>query len=395
MHEPDLLSAVLRLLSSWAGKWLTLSATCFLRFVFPQVLNIPGVEQHCLLLWGPGSNWICLQWVTFPSFGKDSLKFLFNLSSFYQRCLSSFMALLAESVCLFNLSLAFWLGFFLKYYCRFCRTGPSLWKRWNQWGFRWIKYALFWCILTTTTSEVADSTQEMTDVKFWLTTILPASPLACLFACLLSWFHYFPGHYCQGQKRKKNLCPFKIYPGFFVFFFFFLNLPGFLHPSPLNLSRRTSDLSWNSCSKSSCSSASSAGHKSHLSLFSGPGIPKGSLCILFSVVLPPSLGWVSLGPRHPLYTRKFFTLVMPTCSLAVRSWHVSLPYSSAALDFTVSSPLPSVQSVTKISLFLRVSALPLVNRYVLVILSSTAPILIVRPECVFKSSMVSFANLIF
>ena len=45
----------------------------------------------------------------------------------------------------------------------------------------------------------------------------------------------------------------------------------------------------------------------------------------------------------------------------------------------VTAPLPSVQSVTKISLFLRVSALPLVNRYVLVILSSTAPILIVRP----------------
>ena len=50
MHEPDLLSAILRLLSSWAGKRLTPSATSFLRFVFPQVLNIPGVEQHCFLL---------------------------------------------------------------------------------------------------------------------------------------------------------------------------------------------------------------------------------------------------------------------------------------------------------------------------------------------------------
>ena len=104
------------------------SATCFLRSVFPQVLNIPGIEQHCLLLWGPGSNWICLQWFTFPSFEKDSLKFLFNLSSFYQRFLSSFMALLAESVCLFNLSFAFWLGFFLKYYCRFCRMRPIIVK---------------------------------------------------------------------------------------------------------------------------------------------------------------------------------------------------------------------------------------------------------------------------
>ena len=227
--------------------------------------------------------------------------------------------------------------------------------------------------------------------------LLPSCLPPLWHACLLVYcpdFIIFRATIVRVKKEKKIFVPLKFTQGFLCFFFF-LNLPGFLHPSPLNLSRRTSDLSWNSCSKSSCSSASSAGHKSHLSLFSGPGIPKGSLCILFSVVLPPSLGWVSLGPRHPLYTRKFFTLVMPTCSLAVRSWHVSLPYSSAALDFTVSSPLPSVQSVTKISLFLRVSALPLVNRYVLVILSSTAPILIVRPECVFKSSMVSFANLIF
>ena len=151
----------------------------------------------------------------------------------------------------------------------------------------------------------------MTNVKFWLTTILPASPLTCLFAWLLSWFHLFSRPLLSGSK-KKNFCPCKIYRGIF----FFLTLPGLLHPSPLNLSRHSSDLSWNSCSKLSCSSASSAGHKSHLSLFSGPGIPKGSRCILFSVVLPPSLGWVSLGPRHPLYTRKYQCLSLLWCPLA-------------------------------------------------------------------------------
>ena len=151
----------------------------------------------------------------------------------------------------------------------------------------------------------------MTNVKFWLTTILPTSPLTCLFAWLLSWFHLFSRPLLSGSK-KKIFVPVKFTEGFF----FFLTLPGFLHPSPLNLSRHSSDLSWNSCSKLSCSSASSADHKSHLSLFSGPGIPKGSLCILFSVVLPPSLGWVSLGPRHPLYTRKYQCLSLLWCPLA-------------------------------------------------------------------------------
>ena len=144
--------------------------------------------------------------------------------------------------------------------------------------------------------------------------LLPSCPPPLWHACLLGYcpdFIYFPGHGCQGQK-KKIFVPVKFTKGFF----FFLTLPGFLHPSPLNLSRHSSDLSWNSCSKLSCSSASSADHKSHLSLFSGPGIPKGSLCILFSVVLPPSLGWVSVGPRHPLYTRKYQCLSLLWCPLA-------------------------------------------------------------------------------
>ena len=151
----------------------------------------------------------------------------------------------------------------------------------------------------------------MTNVKFWLTTILPASPLTCLFAWLLSWFHLFSRPLLSGSKKKK-FCPCKIYRG--IFFFFNSSWSS----SPLTF-ESVQTFFWSlldSCSKLSCSSASSAGHKSHLSLFSGPGIPKGSRCILFSVVLPPSLGWVSLGPRHPLYTRKYQCLSLLWCPLA-------------------------------------------------------------------------------
>ena len=142
------------------------------------------------------------------------------------------------SVCLFNLSFAFWLGFFLKYYCRFCRTQPIIVKAMES-----VRLPLTTvCIVLVRPDHLHlwggwfhPGNDQRQVLAYYHPACLPFGMPVRLFIVLISFI--FQATIVGFQKT--NLCPFKIYPGFFFFGFFFLILPGLLHPSPLNLSRHT------------------------------------------------------------------------------------------------------------------------------------------------------------
>lgn len=194
------------------------------------------------------------------------------------------------SVCLFNLSFAFWLGFFLKYYCRFCRTQPIIVKAMESVRLPLTKV----CIVLVRPDHLHlwggwfhPGNDQRQVLAYYHPACLPFGMPVRLFIVLISFI--FQATIVGFQKT--NLCPFKIYPGFFFLVFFF-NSSWSSSPLTFESVQTYSDLSWNSCSSRIAQALhlQVINHISHC--FPGLGSPEGVVasCSLW-FCLPPLVGF--------------------------------------------------------------------------------------------------------